>query len=58
MNTRSASPPAAGQATALAATIGLGAAGWILASARMSGMDMGTATALGRFRSSCRSGYR
>jgi predicted metal-binding membrane protein len=49
MNTRYASPRVAAQATALAATIGLAAAGWILAATRMSGMDMGTATALGSF---------
>jgi predicted metal-binding membrane protein len=49
MNTRSASPPTAAHATALAATIGLGAAGWILAVPRMSGMDMGTASTLGSF---------
>ena len=49
MNTRSASPPAAAQAAAVAATIGLGAAGWILAVPRMSGMDMGPATTLRSF---------
>jgi predicted metal-binding membrane protein len=49
MNTRSTSHLAAAPATALAATIGLGAAGWVLAATRMSGMDMGTATALGSF---------
>jgi predicted metal-binding membrane protein len=49
MNTRSASPPTAAQAAALAATIGLGAVGWSLAVWRMSGMDMGPATTLGSF---------
>jgi predicted metal-binding membrane protein len=46
MNTRYASPRVAAQATALAATIGLG---WIVAATRMRGMDMGTAAALGSF---------
>ena len=49
MNTRSASPPVAAQPAALAATIGLGAAGWILAVSRMRGMDMGPATTLRSF---------
>ena len=50
MNTPSASRPASARvATALAATIGLGVAGWIIAVSRMRGMDMGTATTLGSF---------
>ena len=49
MNIRHASRPTAAQAAALAATVGVGAAGWALAVPRMRGMDMGTATTLGSF---------
>lgn len=49
MNTPDASHPIAAQAAALAATVGVGAAGWALAIPRMRGMDMGTATTFGSF---------
>lgn len=39
----------AGTATALAATLGLAAAGWVVAVRQMDGMDMGVATRLGSF---------
>jgi predicted metal-binding membrane protein len=35
--------------SALLATVGVGAAGWVIAVPRMSGMDMGVATTLGSF---------
>jgi predicted metal-binding membrane protein len=41
--------PAAGRAAALAATLGLAAASWVLAVWQMHGMDMGVATRLGSF---------
>ena len=47
-----AGPGAAGQATtaaALAVTLGLAAASWVVAVRQMSGMDMGVATRLGSF---------
>lgn len=41
--------PSPSAATAIAATIGLAAAGWAVAIPRMRGMDMGVATTLGSF---------
>ena len=49
---RTASRPGAGMATtaaALAVTLGLAAASWVVAVRQMSGMDMGVATRLGSF---------
>ena len=46
IETRDVSPAIA---TALIATVGAGAAGWVVAIPRMSGMDMGAATTLGSF---------
>jgi predicted metal-binding membrane protein len=46
METRAVAPATA---TALIATVGAGAAGWVIAIPRMSGMDMGVATTLGSF---------
>src|SRR5215471_11660594 len=46
METRDVAPAIA---TALIATVGASAAGWVLAIPRMSGMDMGVATTLGSF---------
>jgi predicted metal-binding membrane protein len=46
MKAVSIAPPTA---SALAATVGLGVVGWVVAVARMSGMDMGVATTLGSF---------
>ena len=46
METREIAPATA---TALIATVGVGVAGWVIAIARMSGMDMGVATTLGSF---------
>lgn len=48
MKTRAVAPATA---SALMATVGAGAAGWVIAVPRMSGMDMGVATTLGSFRS-------
>ncbi|MDA8045820.1 MAG: DUF2182 domain-containing protein [Actinomycetota bacterium] len=44
-----AAEPRALAGTAIAATVGLVAAGWVVAITRMSGMDMGVATKLGSF---------
>jgi predicted metal-binding membrane protein len=44
-----AGPGAAAAAAALAATLGLAAASWVVAVRQMSGMDMGVATRLGSF---------
>jgi predicted metal-binding membrane protein len=46
MKTRAVAPATT---TALLATVGAGAAGWVIAVPRMSGMDMGVATTLGSF---------
>jgi predicted metal-binding membrane protein len=46
---RSASPAAGLTAAALTVTLGLAAAGWVIAVRQMSGMDMGAATRLGSF---------
>ncbi len=46
MKTRARAPATT---SALMATIGAGAAGWVIAVPRMSGMDMGVATTLGSF---------
>ena len=49
MRAPSASPATAAQAATLAATIGAGAAGWVLTVSRIRGMDMGTEATLGSF---------
>ena len=46
-----AAPRTAARAAALAATIGLAAASWVVAVWQMQGMDMGVATRLGSFAS-------
>ena len=46
MKTRAVAPATT---SALIATVGAGAAGWVIAIPRMSGMDMGVATTLGSF---------